>query len=197
MKYLLLIIATLPSLANAEEQTHMGRLFFTPNDRATMNVIRKNSKAPDKVIKAEDISKDDDVVTEQQAPVAIRPVIMNGYISRSDGKNTLWINDRAVTEKTAAGEVNVGQLNKNQVKVTVNKNKSANLKPGQVYDPNTGKIYNHLSEAPKPVMEEAEPESAIDKVSKTLGLDELKKKASELVDALSPKASTAATTTEK
>jgi hypothetical protein len=160
MRYLLIILTALPLMASAAESAPLGRLFFTPAERSNLNILRQNSKAPDKVIKADEISKDDAAGAE--GPVsAIKPVIMNGYISRSDGKNTLWVNDREVTDRSAGRDVSVGRLNKNQVQVTVNKNKSANLKPGQVYDPNTGKIYNHLSEAPKPAAsDDAEPEPA-------------------------------------
>ena len=97
------------------------------------------------------------------------------------------MNDHLITGKSASGEVSVGQLNKNQVKVTVNKKKTANLKPGQVYDPNSGKIYDHISEAPKPFMVEEEPESIGDKVSKKLASDEPKKIATEPIDILPAK----------
>jgi hypothetical protein len=161
MRYLLILVTALPLLANAEEpSTHFGRLFFTPAERASLDVLRQNNRAPDKVIKADEISKDDEAKVGESAPSAIRPVIMNGYISRSDGKNTLWVNDRAVSEKSSSNALNIGRLNNNQVRVVVNKNKAANLKPGQVYDPNTGKIYNHASEAPRPVADVSTPTDA-------------------------------------
>jgi hypothetical protein len=161
MKYLLAIaIIALPLIAKADEPARLGRLFFTPAERASLDVLRANNKAPDKVIKAEDISKDEILPAVESAPVAKQAVIMNGYVSRSDGKNTLWVNDHEVSEKNANKDISIGHLKNNQVKVIVDKNKVANLKPGQVYDPNTGKIYNHLSEAPKPVApEQAESES--------------------------------------
>jgi hypothetical protein len=147
-------------MASAKEPEQLGRLFFTPVERSNFNTLRQNSKAPDKVIKAEEITKDDEVTAGSTAS-ALKPVVMNGYISRSDGKNTMWVNDREVAGQNVGKDLNVGRLKNNQVTVVVNKNRAANLKPGQVYDPNTGKIYNHLSEAPKPIAsEEASPESA-------------------------------------
>jgi hypothetical protein len=188
MKYLIILFALLPSLANAEDQAAMGRLFFTPAERATLDTLRQNSKAPDKIIKADEIGKDDAPQVET-APSAIRPVIMNGYISRSDGKNTVWVNDQAVSENSAGKALSVGPLKKYQVQVTVN-HKSANLKPGQVYDPNSGKVYDHLSETPKPVAPDEDSQSVVDKVSKKLGLDDLKKKISDFADSLSSKPNT-------
>jgi hypothetical protein len=173
-------------MASAKEPEQLGRLFFTPVERSNFNTLRQNSKAPDKVIKAEEIK--DDEVTVENSPGALKPVIMNGYIKRSDGKNTVWINDREISGSGTIKDVSVGRLNNNRITVTLNNNKSASLRPGQVYDPNTGKIYNHLSEMPRPVgVEDAEPESAVDKVSKVLGLDDFKKKAIDFIDALSSK----------
>jgi hypothetical protein len=173
-------------MASAKEPEQLGRLFFTPVERSNFNTLRQNSKAPDKVIKAEEIK--DDEVTVENSPSALKPVIMNGYIKRSDGKNTVWINDREISGSGTIKDVSVGRLNNNRITVTLNNNKSASLRPGQVYDPNTGKIYNHLSEMPRPVgVEDAEPESAVDKVSKVLGLDDFKKKAIDFIDALSSK----------
>jgi hypothetical protein len=187
MKFLVILFALFPSLANAEEPATMGRLFFTPTERSTLEVLRQNSKAPDRVIKADEVTKDE-AAPVATAPSAIRPVIMNGYISRSDGKNTVWVNDQAVSGNNADKALGVGRLNKNQVQVTV-KNKSATLKPGQVYDPNTGKIYDHLSEVPTPEASDEDSQSIVDKVSKKLGLDDLKKKVSDFADSLSAKPS--------
>jgi hypothetical protein len=196
MKYLLIILTVLPLMASADEPAHLGRLFFTPSERSNLDILRQNSKAPDKVIKADEISKDDDIVTDGTSS-ASNPVIMNGYVRRSDGKNTLWVNDRAVTETSASKDFSVGRLNKDQVRISVN-SKSANLKPGQVYDPNTGKIYNHLSEATQSLAdEETKPESMVDTVSKKLGLDELKSKVSELIDSWSAKPDATAASDDK
>jgi len=191
MKYLLLIATVLPLMANADEPAHLGRLFFSPADRSNLDILRQNSKAPDKVIKADEISKDDDIVSGGASES--NPVILNGFVRRSDGKNTLWVNDHQVTETSASKDFSVGRLNKDQVKISVN-NKSANLKPGQVYDPATGKVYNHLSEATKSLEDEdAKPESIVDTVAKKLGLDGLKSKVSELIDSWSAKPDATAT----
>ncbi len=196
MKYLPIILTVLPLMASADEPAHLGRLFFTPAERSNLDILRQNSKAPDKVIKADEISKDDDINTDS-ASSASKPVILNGYISRSDGKNTVWVNDQAVSENNASKALSVGRLNKNQVQVTVN-NKSVTLKPGQVYDPNSGKVYDHLSEASQAVTdEETKPDSVVDTVAKKLGLEDLKKKTSDWIDALSAKPDAAATPGDK
>lgn len=165
MKHLIILFALFPALANAEEQVPLGRLFFTPTERSTLEILRQNSKAPDRIIKADEIAKDDVAPVAAATPSAIKPVIMNGYIGRSDGKNTVWINDQAVSDNNADKALSVGRLKKNQVQVTVN-HKTANLKPGQVYDPNSGRIFDHLSEVPKPIASEEDSQSRVDNVSK-------------------------------
>ncbi len=109
------------------------------------------------MIKANEISQVDE--TKVSAPAISRPVVMNGYIRRSDGKNTLWVNDRALTDKNTQKDLSVDRLNKDQVRITVN-SKSTTLKPGQVYDPNSGKIYNHISEVPDIAPETTEDKQA-------------------------------------
>jgi hypothetical protein len=189
LKYLLIIVLlTLHLQANAEEPVRMGRLFLKPSERASLDALRANSNAPDKVIKAEDISKDEIPVVENAPPVVKKAVVMNGYVSRSDGKTTLWVNDQAVSEKSSDKDIKVGRLKDNQVTVVVNQNKSVNLKPGQVYDPNTGKIYNHVSEMPIPeTSDEEQPKTTTEKIIKKLGLEDTKKKVSAWLDSLSAK----------
>ncbi|MFM9913146.1 MAG: hypothetical protein ACKVN9_06415 [Methylophilaceae bacterium] len=177
------LVLNLPLLSLAEE-ARIGRLFFTPSDRANMEIIRKNSKAPDKVVKAEDI---EEVAAEEDAPIAKKvspPVVVNGYISRSDGKNTVWVNDRPMSEKSSSQTVKVEKLraDKGQVKIVItDEKKAASLRPGQVYDPNSNKVYNHLREVPR-VEPEEESESVADKISDKVGegVDELKKKVIDL-----------------
>ncbi len=195
MKYLFLIATVLPLMANADEPAHLGRLFFTPAERSNLDILRQNSKAPDKVIKADEVSKDEEVLSGRSSNS--NPVILNGYVRRSDGNNTLWVNDREVKETSTDKDFSVGRLNNDQVRISMN-NKSANLKPGQVYDPNTGKVYNHLSEATKSMADEgAKPESMVDTVAKKLGLLEFKSKVSQLIDLWTAKPDATATSDGK
>lgn len=165
--------------------TNMGRLFLTPSERASLNIIRQNSKAPDRIITAEETKKD----TENELDVPVeptKPVTLNGFVGRSDGKNTVWVNHQAMSEKTTTKNLAVGNLQKNngQVQITVigTEKKSAALKAGQVYDPNSKKVYNYTKDVPEVSVEE-KPESGTDGISKKLGLDELKSK---VVDIFSP-----------
>lgn len=84
---LVIVAALLASTATAAE---LGRLFFTPTQRATLDTARKQN------IRTE-IGNE----SEQPSNAAPTPqnVSVNGLIKRSDGKNTIWLNNRAVTEQ--------------------------------------------------------------------------------------------------
>ncbi len=176
-----------PELLAADPTTppKLGRLFLSPNDRATLDIIRKNSKAPEKVIAAENIEEDEAEITAKT--ISSSPVMVKGYIRRSDGKNTVWVNNQAMMEKTVNKEFSVGSLQKNsgQVQITVNgtEKKTVALKPGQIYDPASGQIYNHTKEVP-PMNDAEKPEekSLTEHISEALDLTKLKNR---LVDGFS------------
>jgi hypothetical protein len=75
---------------------------------------------------------------------------MQGYVKRSDGSTTLWINNQAVQENSTQNEVEIGRLNKQKSSTkngadTLNvripaTGKNVRLKPGQVYEPETNRI---------------------------------------------------------
>jgi hypothetical protein len=197
MRLILILLLVLPSITRAED-ARLGRLFFSPNDRATMETIRKNSKTPDRVITSKDIEQE--AVTEDvplSAPNKVSlPVVVNGYISRSDGKNTVWVNDQPLAEKTTSQTIKVEKLraDKGQVKIVItDEKKAASLRPGQVYDPNSNKVYNNLRDVPS-IEPQEEPGSVVDNIGEKLGagMDELKKKASDLVDMLKAMSETTA-----
>jgi len=145
----------------------MGRLFFSPNDRASLDNIRQNSKAPDKIIKAEETNKIDQPIEDETA--ISKQVSVKGYVSRSDGKNTVWVNDKAMSEKSSTRDIAVGKLQKNsgQVEITLlGVEKSAiSLKAGQIYDPASGKIYNYSKDVPASVASEEKPQSVMKSIT--------------------------------
>ena len=163
----------------AEDKT-LGRLFFTPADRANMEIIRKNSKAPDKVIKASDVAAEQTVIEDAPVAKTSLPVQLNGYITRSDGKNTVWVNDSPVAEKTGDHSVKIEKLNADngQVRIFTDKKKAASLRPGQVYDPNTDKVYNNLRDIPR-VESEKEPVTILNSVTKEV--DNIRKRISDFI----------------
>lgn len=84
---LLLAISTLAGMdaAIAQSQT-LGRLFYTPEQRAALNAnIRSIVEAPRK-------------------PTPIPPAVtLSGVVTRSDGERTVWIDGRAYYQSNPAG----------------------------------------------------------------------------------------------
>ena len=83
---LIVLMAGAGTAAGAE----FGRMFFTPAQRAALDNFRKLN------IRSAAVSDDDrdkDLVAPPPAPERMS---VNGMVRRSDGKNTVWINNRAV-----------------------------------------------------------------------------------------------------
>lgn len=69
----------------------LGRLFYTPEQRARMDVARQHERS---------VRIDE----EESAPQSAN-ILLNGVITRSDGKSTLWINNRIQSNELPAATV--------------------------------------------------------------------------------------------
>lgn len=107
----------------------LGRMFFTPAQRATLDSARKQNLRTE-------IGSDN----QQAAPVS-QNLSVNGVVRRSDGKSTVWLNNRPVTERQTGG-VNVSTTsNDSRVKLTVpERGRSIELKVGQTVEIVSGAI---------------------------------------------------------
>lgn len=77
--------------------------------------------------------------TERQQTQKIK---VSGYVTRSDGKSVVWLNDKSTLENSRIGDVKVHQstIGKDK-KVTISvDNKTTRLKPGETWYKETGKI---------------------------------------------------------
>ena len=131
------LICTLCLLFSAPAaMAEMGRLFFTPAERARLDELRANAKSVEIVD-----------MPGVEAPVQVAPpsdVSLQGYVKRGDGKkSTVWINGQPVQENSSGAGVEVGELqgSSNQVPVTLpSSGRSLKLKAGQVYSPATDSV---------------------------------------------------------
>lgn len=201
--FALIFFPTTALAVDPQQPVELGKLFFTPTERASLDIIRQNSKAPDRVIAADETGGDETKETIEAEVTPSQPVIVKGYIRRSDGKNTIWVNDRAMSEKGTSKDFAVGNLQKNtgQVPVTVNgqEKKTVMLKPGQIYDPNSGQIYNHAKDVPLSDEAAEEDKNVVDEVVNKLsvGADEIKKRVSDIADLIRPKSAYTTKSDEK
>lgn len=119
-----------------------GRLFSSSAERKKLDTLRKNQKL--RVASPQKNRPLEPVADEMPAPVTLQ-----GYVRRSDGPTTLWVNNKAVQENSAQDDVEIGQLSKQKnlaksgsdslnVRIPAT-GKNVRLKPGQVYDPETNR----------------------------------------------------------
>jgi hypothetical protein len=98
----------------------VGRLFFTPEQRAALDARRK-ARVPDK----------------PAATVVASPTTrVDGYVKRSTGPSTVWVNGEPLPEGTGEA-TRVGP----RVSVPVGDGgRRARLRPGEVLDRGTGEV---------------------------------------------------------
>ena len=77
------------ALAGSVRADELGTLFFSPEERARLDQKRRGDLEPPPKAAA--------AATEHGRPAApARPPVLTGYVQRSDGRDTVWINGRAV-----------------------------------------------------------------------------------------------------
>lgn len=130
-RYAWLSLWALTVWTSAVHAEGMGRLFFSPEQRAMLDLAR--DRAP--INSAQDTSL---------APAA-SGVTLNGVVTRSDGQSNAWVNG-----KMEQGVRYRGTPERNQVRVNL-PGGGVKLKVGQTYDPANGKVeesYQRFPPAP-------------------------------------------------
>lgn len=120
-----LAAASLPCTA-----AELGRLFFTPEQRSALDARRK-ARVPDK----------------PTANVVVSPTMrLDGYVKRSSGRSTVWVNREALDEASPeAPRINPGR----DAEVTVGVGESrarVTLKPGETLDRGNGEVKDVLGD---------------------------------------------------
>lgn len=129
--FVLLVVMSLMFSAWAGAEQRLGRLFFTPDQRARMDVARQHERS----IRIEAEQQD------KEPPAA--NITLNGMITRSDGKTTVWINNKEQSGDQAGSFVAVPGRGKpaGQVSITTPDTKrTVPLKVGQSIDMSSGQV---------------------------------------------------------
>ena len=109
----------------------LGRLFFTPDQRATLDARRK-ARIPDK----------------PAAVIVESPVTrLDGIVSRGGGKSTVWVNGEPVPEGVNPEGLRVRPRRSDSGRVTVDIGETDNqvdLRIGQSFDRATGEVRDSL-----------------------------------------------------
>lgn len=110
----------------------LGRLFFTPEQRSGLDARRK-ARIPDK----------------PAAVVVESPVTrLDGYVSRSGGKATVWLNGEPIPEGIQPDGLRVRPQRGSSSRMTVDIGENENqvdLKIGQSFDRDSGEVRDSLN----------------------------------------------------
>lgn len=133
------------------EEAKLGRLFFTPAERAALDTQRKLAGE----MANRPVRKDSD--TPKAAPPKM--LTLNGVLRRSDGETTIWVNGQAVHERFRDVDVMPGSISREAVAVQLpGSGRRVKLKVGQSVDSATGQVEENYRRAP----EAEEPAPAAD-----------------------------------
>ena len=129
---LLLLVLALAAASAANAQS-LGRLFLTPDQRATLD-LRRASRVPDRPAA---------VVVE--SPTAR----IDGQVVRSDGRSTVWVNGQPVREGTQSEGLRVAPASSTADSVTLAVGEGARrveLKVGESMNRDTGEVRDMLGD---------------------------------------------------
>ena len=128
----LLLLALCLAFAPAARAQELGRLFFTPEQRAALDARRK-ARVPDK-------------------PAADKPASpttrLDGYVKRSDGPSTVWVNGEGLLE-TSPEAPRIGATRRDDGRVSVPVGESGarvGLRPGETLDRGSGEVRDLIGE---------------------------------------------------
>ena len=129
LAFLLVMLIAAPAAQSQE----VGRLFFTPDQRANLDQRRK-ARVPDKPAAA--------------AAVAAPVTRVDGYVTRSAGPSTVWINGESVPENAPeAPRIDSGRERSGSVSISVGESgKRMRLKPGESLDRGNGEVHDVIGD---------------------------------------------------
>ena len=131
MKALLLALACLLAAPAASAQ-ELGRLFFTPDQRAALDA-RRRARVPDK----------------PAAQTVVSPTTrLDGYVQRSQGPSTVWVNGEGLLE-TSPEAPRIGTTRRDDGRVSIGAGEGGarvGLKPGETLDRGTGEVRDAIGD---------------------------------------------------
>ncbi len=139
------VILSLFMTSNSVSADTLGTLFTSEEERARLEYVRKQKPVVEKFITgAEEIDEVFDEVPVNEEIVVRDTLNLKGFVKRSDGKNSAWINDGNTYEgdlDTLYIKVNSDDINDDNVTINMPDNKTqVRLKVGEAYDPNSRQI---------------------------------------------------------
>lgn len=138
----LVVLLLMHGVAGAAE---LGRLFLSPADRAAINAARERmSSAPGMQMSGPD--KDARTEPPPALEVPTETVTVNGYVARSAGAPTVWINGR----DTAPGKLSAPARDGQRIRVPLAHGAGqVALKPGQSFDSGSRQVSDAYEQRPR------------------------------------------------
>jgi len=127
------------SFAASDNNQSLERLFTTTKERNVLDRARLNhiANSPQTLDSSSDDSNDKSLTGKKEPKV-----VLNGFITRSDGKSVVWINNSNTMgeELDKQGiKVNTKKMKKNVIQFSV-PGRKVSMKPGQAVDIENGKV---------------------------------------------------------
>jgi len=147
------VLVAVSLIACTASGAELGRLFFAPAQRAALDNARKQNIR---------IEFNDETAEQPAAAPVPQNISVNGMIRRSDGKNTVWINNRPVTDQAGSNWKVSTPKGSDRVHLSVPESgRSVDLKVGQTVEIVSGTVQESYSRrAAKPDANAAAPEGA-------------------------------------
>ena len=139
----LLLLTTLHGGAWGAE---LGRLFLSPADRIAIDLAHRGATV---IVVAPDPLPDSAGMptATTQDPASVAPVTVNGYIARSAGPATVWVNG----SDAHGGSLSAAGRDGRRVRVPLGDGAGqVALKPGQSFDPGSRQVSDAYEQRPRP-----------------------------------------------
>ena len=128
----LIAVILLLLLAPSAQAQELGRLFFTPDQRAALDA-RRRARVPDK----------------PAAEAVVSPTTrLDGYVQRSQGPSTVWVNGEGLLE-TAPEAPRIGATRRDDGRVSIGVGDGGarvGLKPGETLDRGSGEVRDAIGD---------------------------------------------------
>lgn len=144
ISFLLAMSMVLASASVIAQSQPIGRLFFTPAERADLDRLRAKYKPGEKVI---ELTKNEPIEEKEKAEVPVQ-LTLDGFVKRSSGNDTTWVNQEPRWLSKNSQNIIVQQkiAQAPQVSVALPTGKRLKLKAGQSVDVGTGKVRDVFEE---------------------------------------------------
>ena len=109
----------------------LGRLFYTPAQRAQLDSLRARKNVAPPVQEA------------KQPPAAPEVLTYGGIVRRSDGRSTVWINNRMVNDGKSPDDLSISSRSRSDDRVSVGLPQApgrVELRVGQSFDVQSGTV---------------------------------------------------------